>query len=296
MRRVGARLVLLLALAAGSCVPAVAPDPDVLGPGPTGELRIDVLDVGQGDAVLIREPGGRALLYDGGPSRDGALEQLLELGVERLDLVIASHPHADHINGLAQVIRHFRPPSVLDNGLPHTTLTWERYAEAVRAAGSRLIEPEARRIELGALDLRVLPPPGEPEWGLNDNSVGLVVRFGAVQMVLGGDAEERQWDWWLDRAELPSGPVSVHKASHHGSRNGDTGSALRRLLPEIVVVSAGAGNSHGHPHAEALQRYRSVGASVLRTDRRGAIVLLATSDGEVRIMESSMPSASGVRP
>ncbi|TVP55841.1 MAG: MBL fold metallo-hydrolase [Gemmatimonadales bacterium] len=277
------RLVLLLALGLGACAAPPPPTPAERPSEPAGELEIFVLDVGQGDAILIRTPEGRTILYDGGPSRTAALDHLRELGVESLDLVVASHPHADHIGGLAAVIEAYRPPSVLDNGLPHTTQTYERYLTAVREAGSRLLEPEARTLTLGSVTLDVLPPPGVASWGLNDNSVGIVVRFGEFRMTLGGDAEERQWAWWLDEGHVPEGPVEIHKASHHGSRNGDTAGAISRLGPRTVVIGVGAGNQFGHPHEEALALYRGVGATILRTDRDGTVSITATSDGQFRV-------------
>ncbi len=277
------RLVCLLALVLGACAAPPAPIPADRPIEPAGELEIHVLDVGQGDAILIRTPEGRTVLYDGGPSRTAALDHLRELGVESLDLVVASHPHADHIGGLAAVIEAYRPPSVLDNGLPHTTQTYERYLVAVHEAGSRLLEPEARTLTLGSVALDVLPPPGVASWGLNDNSVGIVVRFGAFRMTLGGDAEGRQWAWWLDEGHVPEGPVEVHKASHHGSRNGDTAGAIGRLAPRTVVIGVGAGNQFGHPHDEALALYRGVGATIVRTDRDGTVSITATSDGRFRV-------------
>ena len=279
MSRVPAGILVFLVLLLVGCAAPPAPIAD----DRTGELEIHVLDVGQGDAILIRTPEGRTMLYDGGPSRDGALDHLRALGIRSLDLVVASHPHADHIGGLAAVIEAYRPPSVLDNGLPHTTQTYERYLTAIRDAGSRLLEPEARTLTLGSVSLDVLPPPGVASWGLNDNSVGLVVRFGAFRMTLPGDAEERLWGWWLDEGLVPDGPIEVHRASHHGSRNGDTAEGIGRLAPRLVVIGVGSSNQFGHPHAEALALYSEGGARVLRTDRDGSIHITATRDGQFRV-------------
>ena len=123
-------------------------------------LRIAFLDVGQGDAVLIESPSGQAVLYDGGPAAETALRYLEQRGVDTLDLVVASHNHADHIGGLAAVLRRYRPRFYLDNGVPATTQTYRRVLQAVEAAGSQLLEPTSRRINLGDVVLHVLPPPG----------------------------------------------------------------------------------------------------------------------------------------
>ena len=255
-------------------------------------LRIAFLDVGQGDAVLIESPSGQAVLYDGGPASEAAVRYLEQRGVDTLDLVVASHNHADHIGGLAAVVRRYRPRFYLDNGIAATTLTYRRVLEAVDAAGSQLLEPTSRRISLGEAVLHVLPPPGQPGWDQNDNSVGLLVEYGTFRLLLAGDAEGRQWEWWLRQPAALLQPVHVHKASHHGSRNGDTARALSRLRPEVVVIGVG-GNSYGHPHAEALALYQSQGATVYRTDQHGTVVVEAQRSGQYRI---AVERGQGARP
>lgn len=263
-------------------------------------LLLHFLDVGQGDAVLIEEPEGGAVLYDGGPQRDRALEHLEALGVDELDLVVASHPHLDHIGGLPAVLRAYEPRFVLDNALTHTTRAYERYLEAVRDSGAELLEPEERTVTLGSAELHVLPPPGREAWGLNDNSVGVVVEYGEFRATLPGDAETEQLAWWLEEGHVPEGPVEVHKASHHGSRNGDTREGIERLLPETVVIGVGADNQYGHPHEEALALYRAVNADVYRTDGHGSVRVVAREDGTYEVEpEREAPVAAadeGVEP
>ncbi len=270
---------------AGSSAPTL---PHALAPPHTlaaqsDEVVLRFLDVGQGDAVLITGPDGRHVLYDGGRTRDGAMEHLDALGIDRLELVIASHPHADHIGGLVRVIAELEPALVLDSGLPHTTATYERYLDAIENAGAQLLDPDPRVISLGEAELHVLPPPGDPSLSLNDNSVGLVIRYGDFTATLGGDAEQAQWAWWVAESYLPTGPVQVHKASHHGSRNGDTAEGLGKLRPHLVVVSAGADNMYGHPHPEALARYRALGATVVGTPEAGTVTAFGSRDGSMRV-------------
>lgn len=256
-------------------------------------LVIHFLDVGQGDAVLVEEPEGGTVLYDGGPSRDTALHHLEALGVDDVDLVVASHPHLDHVGGLPAVLETYTPQFVIDNGLTHTTRAYERYLEAVDRAGSQLLEPELRTITVGEMDLRVLPPPNRPDWGLNDNSVGLVVGFGEFRATLGGDAEQRQWRWWLNEGVVPEGPVQVHKASHHCSRNGDTRSGIERLRPQVVVIGVGADNRFGHPHPEALALHGAVDAEVYRTDQHGTVRVVAHENGGFEVeTERDVPHAA----
>ncbi len=257
-------------------------------------LRIDFLDVGQGDAALVRAPGGQTLLVDAGPN-DRVVEHLERLGVERIDLFIASHNHADHIGGAAAVVRAFPVRFVMDNAIPHTTVTYRRWLEALAEADVPLLEPERRSIELGEARLEIVPPPGDPALGHNDNSVGVLLEYGEFRAFFGGDAEGPLWDWWV--AEHPEllPPVQVHKASHHGSRAGDTAEGLARLRPRVVVVSAGRENQYGHPHAAALALYDGVGAEVRTTAEEGTITVLARSDGSF-VIESARrpPPAPGI--
>lgn len=160
-------------------------------------LEVTFIDVGQGDSVLIRSPSGQTALYDGGRRDDDVLAYLQSVGVTSLDLVIASHPDADHIGGLEEVVRYYRPRFFLDNGLPYTTQTYFGLLEAVQEAGSQVIAPTARTIGLGDASLQIIPPPGEEDLGNNDNSVGVIVSYGDFDVALTGDAEEREFDWWL---------------------------------------------------------------------------------------------------
>ncbi len=246
-------------------------------------LEIHFIDVGQGDAVLLRAPTGQAALYDGGEADSGALAYLERVGVEQLSLVIASHHHADHIGGLPDVIAAYEPSYFLDNGLPHTTRTYERLLDSLDAADTAVLEADGQRITLGEVVLQILPAPGRPGWGHNDNSVGVIVEYGDFRASLMGDAEPRQWTWWLSEHSGYIEPAHVHKASHHGSRNGDTAEAIEALSPEVVVISCGAGNRYGHPHAETLALYRQAGATVYRTDHQGTIVVYAEEDGSYRV-------------
>lgn len=252
-------------------------------------LRIHVFDVGQGDAVLIQSPSGQNVVYDGGDNTTRMRDYLTGLGVFQVGLVIGSHNHADHIGGLGEVLRLFRPQFYMDNGVPATTQTYARLLEAVATAGSQLLEPISRRVLLGDASLVVVPPPGIADWDQNDNSIGIVVEYGNFRLSLGGDAEPRQWAWWMTHHAELLGPVHVHKASHHGSINGDTAAGIAQLSPDIVVVSAGQGNSYEHPDREALRLYAEQGAAVYRTDLHGTIVIEAQASGAYTVRVGAQP-------
>lgn len=256
-------------------------------------LRIYFFDVGQGDGVLIQSPSGQNVVYDGGDSPTEMRQHLQALGVAQVSLVIASHNHADHIGGLAKVVEAYRPLYYMDNGLPATTQTYLGLLASVRASGSQLLEPTSRRITLGDASLVVVPPPRIAEWDQNDNSVGIILEYGTFRLSLGGDGEPREWAWWLQHYRDLIQQVQVHKASHHGSSNGDTSAGVDRLSPEVVVVSAGKGNSYGHPDQSALALYGKAGATVYRTDLNGTIKIEVQASGAYTIQAEA---GEGARP
>lgn len=262
--------VLLAALALALATAAVA-------------LELTFLDVGQGTAVLIESDSGHVALVDAGPADANVLGQLQAMNVARLDLVIATHAHADHIGGMAEVIRAYGPGFYLDNGVPHTSATYQRTLDAAEASGANLLEPARRTVKLGEVGLTILPPAGEPGLGQNDNSLAVLVSYGSFRAMLPGDAEAPAWNGWLERHDDLVQSVDVHLASHHGSRNGDTDAALARLSPRVVIVQSGAGNEYGHPHDEALARYQRSGAHVLRSDQNGRIRVAVESNGEYAV-------------
>jgi beta-lactamase superfamily II metal-dependent hydrolase len=265
--------------------------------------RIYFFDVGQGDAVFIRSPSGPNVLYDASDSPTKIVAHLDAIGIARVDLVVASHNHADHIGGLAEIIRRYRPRFYLDNGLPATTLTYRRVLEAVQSAGSQVLDSTSRQIRIGeSAFIDVLPPSGVPAWDQNNNAVGLILSIGTFRLSLGGDAEQRQWNWWMEHHSRMLQPVQVHKASHHGSINGDTAAAVALLSPRAVIISVGQSNGYGHPRPEMLLLYAKQGSVIYRTDINGTIVVEVESSGRHSILvergegANPPPSSSAATP
>ena len=287
-------VLLLLMLAA--CQPATdvpeGPEEPVEDTTAVG-LTIHMMDVGQGQATLFQAATGETALYDGGPRSGRLLEQLQEMGIEQIDLIVASHPHEDHIGGLPAVITHYEPRFLIDNTRAHPTQTYERYLDAIEAAGTQVLDPTARTIDLGATEFRIVPPPLEEDFSANDTSVGLMVHHDGFLMSLFGDAERQQWDWLLEQHRDALAPVHVHVASHHGSRNGDTREAIAVLQPETVLIGVGRNNRYGHPHPEALALYQDVGAAVYRTDLHQRIRIAVHADGRYTVHPAQEEAVAG---
>ncbi len=253
-------------------------------------LEIHIIDVGQGDAVFIRGTSGQSVMYDGGWRGRGAFEYLKNLGVEEISLVIASHPDADHIGGLVEILDNYPPRFFMDNQIPHATQAYVRLLEAVERSGSTYLEPTERRIGLGEAAMYIIPPPQNYSFDNNNNSIGFIVEYGDFKMSFTGDAEENEFNWWLlnGYGEYFEN-VEVHRASHHGSRNGDLDEIVSLLKPKAVIISAGKDNRYGHPHIEALNRYEAIGARIYRTDKNGNIIIKVKPTGEYRIITNYKP-------
>jgi beta-lactamase superfamily II metal-dependent hydrolase len=261
--RRGIPLALLLLLATAGALAAQA-------------LEIRFLDVGQGDAILLRSEG-RTALVDAGPS-DGVVAKLRALGVDSLALAVASHNHSDHIGGMDAVLDSFAVANYLDNGRPANTRIQRAVLDRVERGGIRYLRATPRTLALGTARLRIIPSPlaGRVD-EQNDQSVVIVVEQGGFRALLSGDSEADEIRALLATDSIPA--VQVLKAAHHGSRNGVTPAWLARTRPEVVVISAGAGNSYGHPHARALRYYSAGGRPVYRTDLQGDVVVRVDSAG-----------------
>ncbi len=248
-----------------------------------GDVVVDVLDVGQGDAILIRTPAHKNILIDAGDKGSGVVEELTRLGVDHLDLVVSSHPHADHIGAMESVIRALPPKRYLDTGLAHTTQTY-RSLMATIEANATIIYQTAQTGQVFNLDdrarLEVLLPDSARRFrdtrsDLNSNSVVLKLVHGETCMLFTGDAEEP-----TERALIDAkiGTCAVLKVAHHGSGHSTIQPFLDMLRPTIALVSVGLGNRYHHPGHGTLARLEQAKATVYRTDRDGRVTL--TSNGK----------------
>ena len=246
-----------------------------------GEVKVYVLDVGQGDAILIEAPGNKRVLIDAGTGKSGVTEKLKAKGVSKLNLVVASHPHADHIGGMAEVLKNFEVGRYMDNTMTHTTLTYARTMGVVEKKEIGYVGAmKGRSFSLGPeVNLTILHPRSTMLKGtrsdLNSNSVVIRMDHKDNCFLFTGDAEEPTERDLLNRGIEE---CDVLKVAHHGSEHSSTSAFLRAVKPKFAVISAGQNNRYGHPDDAVLARLRSAEAEVHRTDTEGTITF--TSDGK----------------
>lgn len=244
------------------------------------------LDVGQGDAALVALPSGKHLLIDGGPREAGekVVQALRRQGVRQVDLVIASHPHEDHIGGLVEVLGAFVVRAFGESGYLHPTQTYERLLREVakRQIPARLLHA-GQRIGDPLVDIEVLAPPAEGlgDGGVNNHSIVVRIAFGRRAFLFPGDMEREERRWLL--AQGVEVRADVLKVAHHGSADGTDAAFLRAVRPQVAIISCGAGNDYGHPHPSTLRLLNSFGVEVHRTDREGDIVV--RTDGQRLFVE-----------
>jgi len=308
------RAMVIVAIAVLSLVPLAALLPSV----PVvhkGLLEVTAIDVGQGDSLLVAGPGGRTMLIDaGGPTgaaanaENAAGAAAFDIGEEvvspylwsrqmrRIDVLVLTHAHSDHMGGMPAVLHNFRPRELWVGVDPDSEHYRELLAEAI-ALGVRVRYLRAGdHIDWNSVGVDVLAPArgyansGPP---VNDDSLVLRLRYGKASALLEGDAQAASEDAMVARAgsgdpAMRIGPDTLLKVAHHGSRTSTTPEFMRLAEPEDAVISVGANNTFGHPREEVLGRLAAAHVKVYRTDRDGATTFLLSPDG--RIVEANFAS------
>jgi len=265
----------LAALAAMAVLPAFPFSPN-------GQVELHVLDVGQGDAILLRTNAGHWVLLDAGPAWPGGdagratvLPYILHRG-GTLEAFVLSHPHTDHVGGAASVLTAMRPRAYWDAAFAGGS---EAYIASLAAARKQGIEwhrvHPGDSIRVDGVIIAFLAPDSAWTVGLKDPNLAstiALVRYGMVRFLLVGDAERAEEDWLLAQhgGDLRA---QVLKVGHHGSSTSSSGAFLDAVHPEVAVISVGAGNKYGHPSNDVLYALSRAGAEVLRTDQAGTVIV-----------------------
>lgn len=245
-------------------------------------LDVYFIDVGQGDCTLI-VCGENAVLIDGGErsESDNILEYLYELKIDKLDCVVATHPHSDHIGGLIKVLEKIEVSNVLmprltEENIP-TTQVYADFLEAVTASGAKVYAAApGDEYFYGGIALNVLAPNTEGR-SLNNMSVVLKMEYMGVSFLFMGDAENESENEILSLDYDIA--ADVIKAGHHGSSSSSGEYFIRKVDPSYAVISCKAGNSYGHPHREVLTLFDTLGITVYRTDVHGDIIFGVDEEG-----------------
>jgi competence protein ComEC len=263
-----------------------------------GKLEVTALDVGQGDSLLVVSPEGKTMLLDaGGPVGRAAnapvsgwdigeqvvAPYLWSRRIRRLDVVVLTHAHSDHMGGMSAILRDFHPQEFwlsIDPGDSPGLLALLTQAEQLHILVRHFHAGDA--VAFGSIQTTVLSPelaytnPGSP---INDDSLVLRLDYGKSSVLLEGDAEVSSEDAMLLNHRLA--PVTLLKVGHHGSKTSTNPEFLSAITPQDAVISVGRHNTFGHPRGEVLARLESADTKTIRTDRAGAETFLLTKEGEI---------------
>ena len=248
-------------------------------PKPKGNLEVHYIDVGQGDATFIKSPSGETILIDAGNNGKGKVvaNYLKGLGYLSIDYMIATHPDADHVGGLDEVLYAMNVKNIYAPKVSHTTQTFKDFLAAVANKG--LIIKEAKSgvtLPINSLNSQFLAPVKEYGNDLNEWSAVLKVTHGSKSFLFTGDAESKS-EKDMVATYASSLKSDVLKPGHHGSKTSSSQPFLDAVKPSIAVISAGAGNRYGHPTQETLSKLNAMSINVYRTDLNGTVII--NSDG-----------------
>ena len=255
----------------------------------SGTLRVNYIDVGQGDSIFIQLPNNETMLIDAGEAykSDNVINYLNNLGITKIDYVIGTHPHTDHIGGLEEVINTFDIGSIY---MPRASSTSKTYEDLLTTISSKGLKVKTAKSGVVVLDednlkLEFIAPNSDSYSELNNYSAVLKLTYLDNTFLFMGDAET------LSEEEITNEiKADVIKVGHHGSDSSSSLEFVKKVSPEYAIIMVGEGNSYNHPYQSIIDRYESVGAKVLRTDLDGNIV--CDSDGKKVTCDGDKDSSS----
>lgn len=241
-------------------------------------LSVTYIDVGQGDSILLQTKGQNMLIDAGEKENKDVLKKLFsDRGVKKLDYVITTHPHSDHIGAMPYIIKKTDIGKIFMPKVSHTTSVYEDLLKEISKKGLKIESPKiGDSFSFGNAVCTILAPKNEEYKEINDYSIVLLLQFGENRFIFTGDAEE------ISEGEMCEGTISlkadVLKVGHHGSDTSSNDAFLNYVSPKFAVISCGEDNSYNHPNKKIVKRLEKRGITIYRTDKNGTIT--AVSDGK----------------
>lgn len=255
---------------------------------PSGMLTVHFLNVGQGDCTFIELPDGKCILidaatYDYANIIINAIEN--NYGYSKIDYLVATHPHADHIGGMAEIVNHFSIGEIYMSKAATDTRTFENLLTSIKYKGLKINRAEADTIMISdnGVEAKFLSPGISEEYDdLNDYSAVLKIKYNNNSFLFTGDVEKKPEKVMLESYgnELD---CDVLKVAHHGSDTSSTVDFINRVSPTYAVISCGKNNSYGHPHKQTLDRLQQCQATIYRTDKDGTVTIVCDGKGSFDI-------------
>lgn len=276
MRVVGRLLAMVAVAVALLLTPGTLAGMRPLAPA---SLTLSVIDVGQGDSILVTTSDGHAMLVDGGPASaaDDVFDHLRKAGIDRIDVLICTHPHEDHIGGLVDILDAIEVGRAIDSGQVGISTAYERCLAEID--GKHIPRSPGRGVSsfsLGPATVKILWPAEPLRADTDDASVVARVIYGKFSALLTGDISMDAENELISRAWLS--PAVVLKVAGHGGSNSTSRKFLQAVKPAVAIISVGEGNPYGHPSLVTLSSLQAIGAQVFRTDKHGTVTV--TTDGE----------------
>ena len=249
-------------------------------------LTVAMLNIGQGDSILIRTASGHEVLFDGGP-RGAILRELpkvIPFYDHHIDMIVITNPDADHIGGFLDVLKAYKVDKVLEPGTFNDTKTYKDLErEIVNRKIEKFLARRGMRIDLGSgayIDI-LFPDRDVSTWTSNDGSIVAQLHYGKTSVMLTGDATQKTEKIILAENSAQSLRSDILKVGHHGSRTSTSSEFVKALAPTYALISVGKDNKYGHPHKETLDTLTLANIKTLRTDLLGTIIMKTDGQNEV---------------